>query len=75
MNGVYIGEAMPARLRKVLAAAALLVFVPVYALFAMAIAAAHLPGTSILVQTIYFAVAGLLWIFPAGVIITWMRRP
>lgn len=66
---------MPTRLRKILAATALLIFIPIYALFAMTIAAAHLPETSVLVQTIYFAIAGLLWIFPARLIIAWMQRP
>jgi hypothetical protein len=66
---------MPTRLRKILAAAALLVFIPFYALLAMQVAAVHLPGTTVLVQTIYFAIAGLLWIFPARLIIAWMQRP
>lgn len=66
---------MPRTARKVLAAAMLLVLIPVYALLVLMIAAAHLPGTSILVQTVFFAVTGLLWIFPAGAIIAWMRKP
>ena len=66
---------MPRTDRKIVGAALLVVFVPIYALVAMAIGAA-LPGTSILVQTLYFAVAGLIWIVPAGVIIYGCRaRP
>lgn len=66
---------MPARLRKLIGTVALAVFVPFYALTAMTIAAAKLPGTSTLTQTVFYAVAGLLWVLPAGAIITWMLRP
>ena len=53
----------------------LVVLVPFYALIAMTVGAAKLPGTSLLVQTLYYAVAGLIWILPAGLIIRWMQRP
>jgi hypothetical protein len=53
----------------------LLFFIPVYALLAVRIAVAHVPEGAILVQTIYFAIAGLVWIVPAGLIIRWMLRP
>jgi hypothetical protein len=53
----------------------LVVFVPFYALLAMTVAAAHLPGTTILTQSIFYAVAGLIWVIPAGLIIRWMQRP
>jgi hypothetical protein len=53
----------------------LAVFVPFYALLAMSIAGARLPNTSILTQTIFYAVGGLLWVIPAGLIILWMQRP
>jgi len=66
---------MPQRLRKLIGATVLAVFVPFYALTAMSIAGARLPGTSVLVQTIFYAVGGLLWVIPAGLIIRWMQRP
>jgi hypothetical protein len=34
-----------------------------------------MPGSSVLVQTIYFTAAGLLWVIPAGLVISWMQRP
>ena len=37
-------------------------------------AAARLPGTAELTQTLYYAVAGLAWVIPAGLLITWMQR-
>jgi hypothetical protein len=63
------------KMRKLAGAVFLTVFVPFYAVVAMTIAAARLPGTSITTQTIYYAVAGLLWVIPAGLVITWMQRP
>ena len=66
---------MRQRLRKLIGAVVLGVFVPFYALVAMTVAAARLPGTSGLTQTLFYAVAGLLWVIPAGLVITWMQRP
>jgi hypothetical protein len=66
---------MSQRLRKLIGTAILAVFVPFYALTAMSIAGARLPGTSLLTQTIFYAVGGLIWIIPAGLIILWMQRP
>jgi hypothetical protein len=63
------------RIRKLIGTAILAVFVPFYALTAMSIAGARLPGSSGLTQTIFYAIAGLLWVLPAGVVITWMQRP
>ncbi len=66
---------MRQRTRKLIGTAFLVVFVPFYALVAMTIAAARLPGTSALTQTLFFAIGGLLWVIPAGVVIYWMQRP
>ncbi len=66
---------MPDRLRKLAGTLALVVLIVVYSLTAMTIAAAKLPGTSGLVQLVYYALAGLLWVPPAGLIIWWMARP
>ena len=62
-------------MRKLTGTLALIVLIVVYSLTAMTIAAAKLPGTSGLVQLIYYAVAGLLWVLPAGLIIWWMAKP
>lgn len=66
---------MPIRLRKFLGMIALVVLVVVYALVAMTIAAAKLPSLPGIVQGLYYVVAGLLWVLPAGAIISWMQRP
>lgn len=65
---------MPPRLRKLVGSVVLVVFVCVYALVAMTVAAAKLPGTSGLVQLAYFLVAGLLWVIPAALLISWMSK-
>ena len=66
---------MPDRLRKLVGSVALVVFVCVYALMAMTVAAAKLPGTSGLTQLVYFVVAGLAWVLPAGALVAWMVKP
>jgi hypothetical protein len=66
---------MRQKARKLVGAAALLLFVPVYALVAMTIAGVRMPHASIVTQTIFYSVAGLLWVVPAGAIIWWMQRP
>jgi hypothetical protein len=66
---------VPRTVRKLIGAVLLIVFVPFYALVAMTVGAARLPGTSTLTQTLYFAIAGLIWVIPAGLVIKWMQRP
>lgn len=66
---------MRQRRRKLVGTIILAVFLPLYALIAMIIASARLPEASPLTQTIYFAVAGLIWVIPAGALIAWMQRP
>lgn len=66
---------MRQRTRKLIGTVALIVFVPLYALFAMTIAQVRVQDASTLTQTIFFAIAGLLWLIPAGILIKWMQRP
>ena len=66
---------MPQRLRKLVGTVVLVVFVSLYALAAMTVAAAKLPGTHWLVQLIFFLVAGLAWVIPAAPLVTWMQKP
>lgn len=65
---------MPRTLRQIIGAAALVIFVPLYALLVMRLAGDVLEGASILIQTAFFAVGGLVWVVPAGAIIYWMQR-
>lgn len=66
---------MRQRTRKLLGTFVLVAFVTVYALAAMTVAAAKLPGTAGWVQLLYYLVAGLAWVLPAGALIAWMAKP
>lgn len=66
---------MNVRAKKLIGTLILLVFLACYAIAAMAIAVWTLPNASHPVQWLYYAIAGLLWVLPAGLIITWMQKP
>lgn len=66
---------MPQRLRKLVGTVVLVTFISFYALTAMTVAAARLPGTSGWTQLAYFLVAGLLWVVPSLPLVAWMQRP
>ncbi len=60
--------------RKFVGMVALVTFVVIYALVAMVIGDMTLQKSSELVRILYFAVAGLVWVIPAGAIIWWMEK-
>jgi peptidoglycan/LPS O-acetylase OafA/YrhL len=66
---------MTPRTRKLAGTIVLLVFLSVYALIAMLVAVVLQVNASKTVELIYYVVAGLLWVLPAGALITWMQRP
>jgi len=66
---------LPSRLRKLIGAVILGIFVPFYAMVVMVIASEKLPGLPVLVQTLAYAALGLFWVLPAGLVITWMQKP
>ncbi|SCM73529.1 conserved hypothetical protein [uncultured Pleomorphomonas sp.] len=66
---------MSSSLRKLIGTVILVITVPVYALIAMVIAVAVLPGVNFWWQLVYYVVAGLLWVPPAGLLIAWMAKP
>lgn len=53
----------------------LLAFLAVYALLVVAIAAGRIAEAPMPAQFVFYAVAGLLWVAPAGLLIRWMQRP
>lgn len=63
---------MSSSLRKLIGTVILVITVPVYALIAMVVAVAMLPGASVWGQLAYYVVAGLLWVPPAGLLVVWM---
>ncbi|WP_333795308.1 DUF2842 domain-containing protein [Hyphomicrobium sp.] len=66
---------MSLRMRKLIGAVALLVFLAVYALGAMLVAIALQVSVSKTAELVYYAVAGLLWVLPAMWLVRWMQRP
>lgn len=52
----------------------LLAFIVVYIFVAMLVAAAALPDAGGAAKFAYYAIAGLAWVPPAGLIISWMYR-
>ena len=67
---------MTQRQRKFAGAIALLVLVSVYAILALAVAVVlQVHNANKLVELAYYAIAGLLWVLPAGVLIKWMQKP
>lgn len=66
---------MQQRARKLVGTIVLVLFIMIYSLTAMTIAAAKLPGASGLIQLLYYVFAGLLWAVPAGALIWWMQKP
>jgi len=66
---------MPARLRKLIGAVALLLLVAAWALLTMALAQSVLTDINGFVAAIFYVVAGLGWVLPAMPLIKWMARP
>lgn len=66
---------MTMRTRKLLGTILLLVLVVVYTLLALAVAVVlQVNEASKWVELVYYVVAGLLWVLPAGLIVSWMSR-
>jgi predicted membrane channel-forming protein YqfA (hemolysin III family) len=67
---------MPRRARKFVGGFAMLIFVVVYALAAMAFAQSRpLQEAPALLQTVGYIVLGLAWTLPLMPLIKWMERP
>lgn len=67
---------MQQRQRKLAGTIALLILVGVYAALAVAVAIVlQVQNANKVVELIYYVVAGLLWVLPAGVLIKWMQKP
>lgn len=66
---------MTQRKRKLFGTIALLVFITLYALLALAVAVIlQVREVNHIFEVLYYVIAGLLWVIPAGFIITWMQR-
>lgn len=65
---------MPVRLRKFIGMLLLLSFLTIYSLLVMVFAVNHIHDASRIAQGIFYVVAGLVWVLPAGWLISWMQR-
>ena len=66
--------AMTPRVKKFIGTLLLLLFVAFYAFAMMLVAGAVLPHGNKVLELGFYAVAGLLWVVPAGLLISWMHR-
>ena len=66
---------MPRRLRTLIGTLAILVFICVYALVAMALAESRIVDAPKLVQTLAYFLLGIVWILPVMPLIRWMEGP
>jgi len=63
---------MPVRLRKLIGAFALIILAVSWALAAMALAQLPAIKANGVVEVIYYVVAGLGWVLPGMLLVTWM---
>lgn len=63
---------MRARTRKLVGTVLLLIVLIIYALVVMLLAAAVLPAGGKIIELIFYAIAGVAWVLPAGCLIKWM---
>jgi Protein of unknown function (DUF2842) len=66
---------MQMRARKLIGTVVLLVFLGAYVWVAVIIGAGRISLAPHWAQLLYFLIAGLLWVIPAGLLIRWMQRP
>jgi hypothetical protein len=66
--------ALKARTKKLIGAVVMLIWLPVYALLAMAVGIRVLPHAGTVAQFVYYAIAGMAWIIPIGLMLPWMSR-
>jgi hypothetical protein len=65
---------MEMRTRKALGCFVLLAYIAVYAVLAASLGVALAPALPDWAQIIFYAIAGVVWIFPLKPLFTWMNR-
>jgi hypothetical protein len=66
---------MTMRTRKLIGTILLLVLVTVYCLLVMVLAVTVVPQIGKTWEAVFYAIAGLAWVPPAGLLISWMHKP
>jgi magnesium-transporting ATPase (P-type) len=62
------------RIKKLIGAIVMVMWIAIYALIAMGVAIHVLPHANGLVAFLYYAIAGTVWIIPIGLMLPWMNR-
>ena len=65
---------MNTRARKALGCFVLLAYLAAYAVLAASLGVALVPLIPVWAQLIYYAIAGIVWIFPLKPLFAWMNR-
>ena len=65
---------MTVRTKKLIGTILILIWLPVYALLASGLAVLILPHASGFASFLFYAVAGMLWAVPVGLMFPWMFR-
>ena len=65
---------MSPRIKKLIGAVIIIIWLPIYALVATGVAVHILPHAHWYVAVLYYALAGTLWIIPIGLLLPWMHR-
>lgn len=52
-----------------------MVVLTVYAFVAMLVAIVLQVRENVYIEVVYYVIAGLAWVLPAGVIVWWMQKP
>jgi hypothetical protein len=65
---------MNMRTRKALGCFVLLAYIAIYAILAASLGVALVPLIPTWAQLIFYAVAGIVWIFPLKPLFAWMKR-
>lgn len=65
---------MTIRTRKLIGTVSLLVVITVYSLVVIGLVATAFPQLGTGMQLVFYAIAGLAWVPPAGLIINWMHK-
>jgi predicted membrane channel-forming protein YqfA (hemolysin III family) len=65
---------MSRRTRKFIGMVVMIVFIPLYALVAMALAQGRITEAPTWIQTVAYILLGLVWVLPLLPLIRWMER-
>lgn len=65
---------MDVRARKALGCLILLAYIAIYSLLAASLGVALLPLLPVWAQLIYYAIAGIVWIFPLKPLFAWINK-